>query len=515
MAETAGVVHSTSDGGIAASHPIAEEADVLVGSSTSTERNVVTAGLIPVACWKVDDIRFEFDSSFVLPVVAEEVSALANLRELHKKPVTPRTSPDQPQFIFPPLSIFGHADPVGNDEYNKFLSGRRAAAIYGLLTRRDDIWEDLFSNKGSFTQPVLGDKWAIASIQTMLTALGFGPVPVSGEEGPETSDAVRAFQSSQGLFVNGDAGPQTRKKLFLAYMDKLCGAHFKLDKEDDFLARGKDAHGKGDYQGCGEFNPILIFSEQKNKAFEQATDKSARNEANAPNRRVMALLFRPGSRVLFSKWPCPRVKEDVTGCVKRFWSDGQQRRSTRLADEDRKFEDKQDTFGCRFYQRMSNNSPCNRNVRTFRIRLYDPRRRFIAFAPCEVTLGKRTPFSDKADASGILTLKDVEVPTPCTIRWGFKPDEGKDADLIFTLDVFLDIDDEVGENKNDEARQKLNNLGYCNSESNTNVSNFQRDFGQLANTPLKVTGELDNDTLELIRRVYREHHNDLLHPANS
>jgi hypothetical protein len=31
-------------------------------------------------------------------------------------------------------------------------------------------------------------------------------------------------------------------------------------------------------------------------AFEQATDKSERNDANASNRGVMALFFRPGSK---------------------------------------------------------------------------------------------------------------------------------------------------------------------------------------------------------------------------
>ncbi|MEJ7714117.1 MAG: hypothetical protein WKF84_30810 [Pyrinomonadaceae bacterium] len=86
-----------------------------------------------------------------------------------------------------------------------------------------------------------------------------------------------------------------------------------MDKKDDFLARGADSKGKGDYQGCSEFNPILIFSQEKNVEFEQAQDKTIRNAANAPNRRVMVLLFRPGSHVLADKWPCPRAKEGSTG----------------------------------------------------------------------------------------------------------------------------------------------------------------------------------------------------------
>lgn len=355
------------DGGIAGTHPTVDDAGVLVGPSTASEQNLVTAGLIPVACWRVDDVRFDFDSSFVLPDVAEEIVALVKLREAHKKPVVPRTDPKLPQFIFPPLSIFGHADPVGQDDYNKFLSGRRGAAIYGMLTRRDEVWEDLFSNKGVFTGPAAGDKWGQRSIQTMLTALGFPPDNNDGQAGSDGTSAVRAFQSSQGLSPDGNPGQQTRKKLFLAYMDKLCGADFKLDKEDDFLARGKDSAGKGDFQGCGEFNPLLIFSEQQNHDFEQDKDKTARDAANAPNRRVMVLLFRPGSKVLAAKWPCPKAKEGVAGCKKRFWSDAEKRRTSRLPDEARKFEEKKDTFACRFYQRISNNSPCEGGEGEFKI----------------------------------------------------------------------------------------------------------------------------------------------------
>ena len=197
----------------------------------------------------------------------------------------PRTDPKLPQFIFPPLSIFGHADPVGQDDYNKLLSGRRAAAIYGLLTRRDEVWEDLYSNQGAFAAAAAGDKWGTPSIQTMLTAVGF-PSDASGQGGPDITSAVRSFQSSQGLAADGNPGHDTRKKLFLVYMDKLCGADFKLDKEDDFLARGKDSAGKGDFQGCGEFNPRLIFSEQENNDFEQDKDKTAaqRSQRHQPSR---------------------------------------------------------------------------------------------------------------------------------------------------------------------------------------------------------------------------------------
>jgi hypothetical protein len=79
-------------------------------------------------------------------------------------------------------------------------------------------------------------------------------------------------------------------ELFKAYMQKLYPAGLNLTKQD-FLAQGADPGGKGDYQGCSEFNPVLIFSAQKNEKLESQKDKTARNDANARNRRVIILLF--------------------------------------------------------------------------------------------------------------------------------------------------------------------------------------------------------------------------------
>jgi hypothetical protein len=148
-------------------------------------------------------------------------------------------------------------------------------------------------------------------------------------------------------------------------MDKLCGGDvasgsppiLKLQKTD-FLGRGGDAAGKADFQGCGEFNPALIFSKQEERKFAQQQDKTERNAANAPNRRVMALLFRKGSVVDPAKWPCPRASEGVAGCRKRFFSDGDHRRSKQFPDLERKAEVNKDTFACRFYDRLTTHSPC-------------------------------------------------------------------------------------------------------------------------------------------------------------
>ncbi|MBM3786343.1 MAG: hypothetical protein FJW30_18440 [Acidobacteria bacterium] len=74
------------------------------------------------------------------------------------------------------------------------------------------------------------------------------------------------------------------------------------------------------------------------------------------NRRVMILLFRKGTRIVASDWPCPRVSEGVNGCKARFHKNGAQ--NLQPAERRREFAATKDTFACRFYQRRVETSPC-------------------------------------------------------------------------------------------------------------------------------------------------------------
>ena len=204
------------DGGAIGTHPRAAEFQVLAGPATGAERNLVR--FPHTACWRVDDVRFEFGSSIVLPSVRAEMPMLAALIARHTKNGNQRGAPSLP----PVLSLFGHADPVGEDEFNKALSGRRSAAIYGLLTRQVEVWEDLYTNGGAFAQPLPADRWQTRSIRIMLRSLGGASMAADGEAGPETRQAITEFQRQNGLPTDGVAGPATRKKLFRAFMDKIC-----------------------------------------------------------------------------------------------------------------------------------------------------------------------------------------------------------------------------------------------------------------------------------------------------
>jgi hypothetical protein len=331
-------------GGVAATHPRRRLQPVLVAPDTTGEINTIQEEILPVACVRLEDILFEFDSSIVGPAVSDEIQELAKLRR------------DVPGM---PLSLFGHADPVGNDAYNKLLSGRRAQAVYALLTRKVDLWEDLYKN------PHGGDNWRFKATQVMLKKLGHYDGELHGRLNGPTKDAVEAFQRSPagaGLEPDRDPGPLTREKLFRAYMDAIClddvGQPFQLDPVADFIAHGADAKGKGDYQGCSEFNPVRVFSQEDDRRFRNPAHHQERNERNLINRRVLIFLFRPGFSISPDSWPCPRAKEGSEGCRRRFFGRGEGDRRRNPQEVEREYKDNHDTFGCRFYDRLAQESPC-------------------------------------------------------------------------------------------------------------------------------------------------------------
>ena len=123
-----GVIHGGSDGGVSGSHPESAPLEFAVAPATGNEVDTVRLRIVPIACWRVEDIRFAFDSSFVTSDVTTELRLLVSLRETHKQ-----ANPITREIQYPPLSVFGHADPVGTDDYNKSLSGRRATAVYAVL----------------------------------------------------------------------------------------------------------------------------------------------------------------------------------------------------------------------------------------------------------------------------------------------------------------------------------------------------------------------------------------------
>ena len=83
-------------GGLAGVHPRVAKLSLPVAPTDRTGLNTLRLSLLPIACWKLEDLRFDFDLSFIRPDGTDEFTALLELRKQHAGA---------------PLSIFGHADP--------------------------------------------------------------------------------------------------------------------------------------------------------------------------------------------------------------------------------------------------------------------------------------------------------------------------------------------------------------------------------------------------------------------
>lgn len=54
---------------------------------------------------------------------------------------------------------------------------------------------------------------ALDGVQKALQTLGLNPGSVDGKDGPNTQRAVREFQASQSIKIDGIVGPETRQSL--------------------------------------------------------------------------------------------------------------------------------------------------------------------------------------------------------------------------------------------------------------------------------------------------------------
>jgi hypothetical protein len=497
------------DDGVIATHFDQIEFPKHVATSLNTDENhnTIKEFLLAIACVNVPKDHFEFDSSFVSPQAKGSFVKLSTLFDaLTAKRVFEPT---------PPLAIFGHADPVGDPAYNSILSARRARAIFAVLTRQPKIWDDLAEHP----HPKGGDVWGTAAIETMIGRVGL----------PDGTSPAVAKLSPKQQAASIKANPALRQALYRKYMDALCvrvvngvESQFELNPQEHFLARGAGDNGKGDLQGCGEFNPKLILSKKKDTEAKQSKiAKEKRDRENALNRRVLIFLFKPGSKVDPKKWPCPHVKQNdaaVEVCKKRFWPDAKDRvaqnqETDKTFREERK-KPRQETFGgtwaCRFYQGIAQFSPCEGVSRQWPLRVLvdtpkagvelNPlaRKRFVAIVrekPDVPESPEVLRIHGATDASGVLRLPVFDDHTNITLKLEagefLQPtdknqkkeppnptvaptEEEEKSFLSFKLDAgalreldtgsLPDAADGSEDNKKLAVKQRLLNLGYGRDE---------------------------------------------------
>lgn len=250
------------------------ESDLLDGSKVTKLVDEMAERLIKSHI--LQDVTFGFDKSFLhpdqAPVLKSMCDTISKWREEY---------PDGK------LAVFGHADAVGKEDYNKSLAERRARSLLAFLMKEPQGWEALWKE----------EKWGLGPIQDLLRHLGHDPGATDGKSGPKTQAAVKSFQGTNGLAEDGEAGPDTRKALFQEFMDK--GNALELKKKDF-----DDINGEAG-AGCSEFNLI------------EKTQGTC-----AANRRVAVFLLKSNKNFPI-QYPCK--KGDAGTCKKQVARKGERR----------------------------------------------------------------------------------------------------------------------------------------------------------------------------------------------
>jgi hypothetical protein len=252
----------------------------------------------------------------------------------------------------------------------------------------------------------------------------------------------------------------------------------------------------------------------------------------------MVLLFQKGVKVDPNLWPCPRATEGVSGCITRFWSNGEAKRSTRLPDKDRKFDDKSDplkgTFACRFYERMvTGKSPCEKELTIIKIRLFDRQSRPLPGAPCVVTESGKNPKPDRASGTAAapaplipaasttdpttatqgdtsdtayITIREQSLPSTVNVKWSRpKAGDGPNSPLPQATDKFefeMDLTIDVPDDDPQKASvTRLKSLGYVQGPTPADdIRAFQ--IENKARFGLTVDGTLSDATQKAIKAVH-------------
>jgi outer membrane protein OmpA-like peptidoglycan-associated protein len=454
---------------VAAEHPLAKEkadsAKAEVAADTPPQ---------PLAVWSLGAVHFGFDSSFVLPTAAEKLAEFKKTISAHAGAA---------------VAVFGHADPIGDDDYNKKLSGRRAYSVFCLLSHDIDGWAELSNGTD-------GDKWDLRATQTMLShlkaksgALYYGSA-IDGKTGPKTEAATKEFQKDNGLKVDGIAGPVTSKKLHETYMKALCDTPVP---KTDFVGDPQDNKRQWACVGCGEFNPVLVFSKADDDKFRSASDKGERNAKNAPNRRATVMLF-PASAKGPGKitFPCPAWGDGASKCKAQLFEDADKRRNP--SDAERTWEKDKDTFACKFYAGIGNkesSSGASGEFQSYRISPNVDQDFDFAFYAGSL----KVEGSKKANAP-------IQLELPTSIDSGRLEVTTKAPVFKYEWDIQLKPFEAIGNTKG--IQQRLVNLGYYDRTPDGSESpeyhqalvDFQVD------NEIEATGQVDTETRTVLSRYF-------------
>jgi len=128
------------------------------------------------------------------------------------------------------ILIIKNADgePFSYEDYKLKIDGEGDDWIEGTTDGEGRLEQNIALDSEEGELHIAGHVWPISvahldpittvsGVQARLNNLGFNAGPVDGKNGPKTKAAVKRFQKSRDITVDGIVGPQTRKHLKDAY----------------------------------------------------------------------------------------------------------------------------------------------------------------------------------------------------------------------------------------------------------------------------------------------------------
>jgi outer membrane protein OmpA-like peptidoglycan-associated protein len=221
---------------------------VVLPAGTSTPETRML-GVTPFSVLARLHLFFNTNKVFLLP------TALPGLRGLRSIQLENRDNK---------LLVVGHADTTGGPSVNDPLSLERAKATIAFLKDDVDAWLKYYEAGQPKDQ-----QWGRAEDRMMLIALPDFPDKPKGQE------AVKWFQTTRGLTVDGKAGPQTRRQLITEYMELDGPPLSELGIAVDAVAHG-----------CGENFPI----DDSGEALDPNPEDEKKDQGD---RRVELFFFDP------------------------------------------------------------------------------------------------------------------------------------------------------------------------------------------------------------------------------
>lgn len=144
----------------------------------------------------------------------------------------------------------GQSGSQSGQELGQSPSGRSGGAVSGSRSGQSDM--PASGTGSSMGRSGQAGQWSTADVkeaQEALKSAGHDPGPIDGKMGPQTRQAIKAFQSSQGLKETGTLDKETAEKLGI---EKGAGAKSSSSSERGSSSSAGRQSGAGSSKSQGE-----------------------------------------------------------------------------------------------------------------------------------------------------------------------------------------------------------------------------------------------------------------------